>query len=484
MFRQRLPLLAALVLSVGVVPFVSAPVQAQTLTKQFTYQGFIENNGVPFTGTAGINFGLFSALTGGTHRDNLTLTNVTVTKGVFSAVVNFGDTDLFGAEIYDGRPLYLQVSADIGSGVVNFTPRQLIQAAPYALSMPNVVTKNGNVGIGSTNPTNTLDITDNETGLLALRGSSGFGSYLSLLNTSAGGDAWAFISTGASNGEGAGKLMIANQLPRLTIDTNGNVGIGTFAPSDKLTVQGSARVNGATVLNGNTKVLGTSTTVGTIRLASDDTANPTRTLDISSGSGVNLISNSDIYMLPRGGRKFLLMNTDADSGNVGIGTPDPTEKLHVNGNIRAKVIIIEGGADLAESYDVAAAGEVKPMPGMVVSIDAEHIGKMRIATSAYDRTVAGIISGADGIAPGLVLGQKGTVADGEYPIANAGRVWCYVDADAGGPVVPGDLLTTSETPGHAMKASDAARASGATMGKAMSKLESGRGLVLVLVTLQ
>jgi hypothetical protein len=98
--------------------------------------------------------------------------------------------------------------------------------------------------------------------------------------------------------------------------------------------------------------------------------------------------------------------------------------------------------------------------------------------------VAGIISGANGIQPGLTLGQKGTVADGEMPVASIGRVWCYVDADAGGPVEAGDLLTTSNTPGHAMKASDNSAANGALLGKAMSALESGRGMVFVLVSLQ
>jgi cytoskeletal protein CcmA (bactofilin family) len=367
--------------------------------------------------------------------------------------------------------------------------------------MPNVVTKNGHVGIGSTNPTNTLDITDNETGLLALRGSNAFGTWQSLLNTSAGGRAWAFISTGASNSEGAGKLMIYDQSPRLTIDTNGNVGIGTVNPNRKLDVNGSAHVEGALSVNGNTLMGGLFTvvnnanvnglittegvtSVGRIRYASEYGANPARTFDITSGGGIDLVGNSDIYMNSRGARKHILFNTDAGAGNIGIGTIDPSEKLHVNGNIRAKVIIIEGGADLAESYDVAPAGEVQPTPGMVVSIDPDHVGKLRIATSAYDRTVAGIISGADGVAPGLILGQKGTVADGEHPIANVGRVWCFVDADANGPVTPGDLLTTSKTPGHAMKVSDHSISGGAILGKAMSRLESGKGLVLVLVTLQ
>jgi hypothetical protein len=52
------------------------------------------------------------------------------------------------------------------------------------------------------------------------------------------------------------------------------------------------------------------------------------------------------------------------------------------------------------------------------------------------------------------------------------------------PIKPGDLLTTSDTPGHAMRVADHARAQGAVIGKAMSVLKEGKGMVLVLVTLQ
>ena len=85
--------------------------------------------------------------------------------------------------------------------------------------------------------------------------------------------------------------------------------------------------------------------------------------------------------------------------------------------------------------------------------------------------------------PGLTLRQKSTLADGNHPVALTGRVWCYVDADAAA-VEPGDLLTTSDVPGHAMKVTDHARAQGAIVGKAMTRLKQGRGLVLVLVSLQ
>ena len=120
---------------------------------------------------------------------------------------------------------------------------------------------------------------------------------------------------------------------------------------------------------------------------------------------------------------------------------------------------------------------------MAVSIDAEHPGKLRVADEAYDRKVAGIISGAGGVQAGIVMGQTGTIADGEHPVALAGRVYAWADASTG-PITPGDLLTTSHTPGHVMRVSNHAQAQGAMIGKAMSALESGRGLVLVLVTLQ
>jgi mannose-6-phosphate isomerase-like protein (cupin superfamily) len=68
-------------------------------------------------------------------------------------------------------------------------------------------------------------------------------------------------------------------------------------------------------------------------------------------------------------------------------------------------------------------------------------------------------------------------------VALSGRVYVWVDASKGA-IQPGDLLTTSSTPGHAMKATDAKKAQGAIIGKAMTSLKEGKGLVLVLVTLQ
>jgi len=154
------------------------------------------------------------------------------------------------------------------------------------------------------------------------------------------------------------------------------------------------------------------------------------------------------------------------------------------GRCSTDILVIRGGSDLSENFDIDSRNkDTDPEPGMVVCIDAENPGALMVSNKAYDHTVAGIISGAGGIQTGMLMGQEGSVADGDCPVALTGRVYCWVDASEN-PVRPGDLLTTSNVPGHAMKAVDFVQAHGAIIGKAMTSLESGRGLVLVLVALQ
>jgi hypothetical protein len=112
--------------------------------------------------------------------------------------------------------------------------------------------------------------------------------------------------------------------------------------------------------------------------------------------------------------------------------------------------------------------------------DRQHDGKLMPCIRAYDTAAAGIISGANGLQPGMIMKAEGQPHAGSaHPVALTGRVWCLADAAHGG-----DRLTTSPTPGHAMRVSDASRAPGAVIGKAMTELESGTGLVFVLVNLQ
>lgn len=164
------------------------------------------------------------------------------------------------------------------------------------------------------------------------------------------------------------------------------------------------------------------------------------------------------------------------------GLPAP---LYLNRAFNKKVVVpvleITGGSDLAEPFEIVAMDSIQQ--GMLVSIDPAHPGRLCIASKPYDHTVAGIISGANGLNPGLVMTQQDAVGAGRYPVALTGRVYCWANT-SNGPIQPGDLLTSSEIPGQAMKVTDHKRSQGAIVGKAMSALEGTQGLVLVLVTLQ
>jgi hypothetical protein len=108
--------------------------------------------------------------------------------------------------------------------------------------------------------------------------------------------------------------------------------------------------------------------------------------------------------------------------------------------------------------------------------------RLRQCREAYDTKVAGVLSGGGDCKPGIVLGKQASQSK-RMPLALNGKVYCKVDAQYG-TITTGDLLTTSSTPGHAMKVSDPSRASGAILGKALRPLKQGRGLIPILVALQ
>ena len=182
-----------------------------------------------------------------------------------------------------------------------------------------------------------------------------------------------------------------------------------------------------------------------------------------------------------------IIGGDGMGGEVHVGSLNPavsTVAIYNSGahrwmNLSACSITIVGGCDLAEPFPMKEETIEK---GSVVVIDVEHPGRLKRSAQAYDTRVAGIVSGANGINPGIALKQEGTLDQGEN-VALTGRVYAKADASFGA-IKPGDLLTTSDTPGHAMRVNNHARALGAILGKAMSALEKGTGLVLVLVTLQ
>jgi|GEM_PF-2210406 len=146
--------------------------------------------------------------------------------------------------------------------------------------------------------------------------------------------------------------------------------------------------------------------------------------------------------------------------------------VEVTGDIRLT------NADCAEDFDMSGTDKVEPGTVMVLGDE----GALSESQKAYDKRVAGVISGAGDYKPGIVLDKRQTPGN-RQPIALMGKVFCKVDAQYGA-IKVGDLLTTSPTPGHAMKTDDPLKAFGAVIGKALRPLEAGQGLVPILIALQ
>lgn len=103
---------------------------------------------------------------------------------------------------------------------------------------------------------------------------------------------------------------------------------------------------------------------------------------------------------------------------------------------------ITGGSDVAERF--ASVDDQPIAPGSVVVVDETHPGQLKLSNSAYDRKVVGIISGAGGVEPGLILHQAG-VLEGDLVVAITGRVYCKAEAESA-PVMPTPTPRPDATP--------------------------------------
>jgi hypothetical protein len=461
--------LALLVMTVGAA--TAAP-------QLINYQGILtDNNGNPITDRHNLTFKIYRDST-----DNIVLwseshNNLQITNGLVNVVLGY-TTDiplsLFGTA---NRWLGITVDSD-----TEMAPRTRFTSSPWsfraavadsALKAPggggawtisgdNVHSAlPGNVGIGNTDPPKKLSIGD-----ISVLGSEGMLRLQSRSPSSGSNRTWDVgIPNTASSGSGFSFCiddLNAGTEPEFMVKWNsGRVGIGTISPERKL------HVNCANVEDG-------------IRIGWGSDY-PSVFGDITHALNGGLVFNSDA-----GGGSWADMQWRTNNvtrmyltsqGNLGIGTTAPTALLEVAGTAKVQILQITG-ADVAEKFQVRGKAE----PGTVVAIDPDHAGELCIARGEYNRRVAGVISGAGDLPVGAVLGNL-PGQEKALPLALTGRVWVQCDA-SGGAIEPGDLLTTSNTPGVAMKATDPLRSPGATIGKAMTSLREGRGLVLTLVGLQ
>jgi hypothetical protein len=438
--------LRGLVVACGLCFALAGAAAAQETS--FGYQGLLTQAGGAVDGAADFNFTLWDAEADGNMVGSMVaVTDVTMNDGVFSVQLDFG------SEAFNGDPRYIETQVRHPAGDGEFTtlePRQRISSVPYAVKTRSVyATDSGNVGIGTTSPVTRLHVAAPVLNFPSIYASNGQGYAVPVSEP---------FRFGHFNA-GAGTFT-----RRMYIDTDGDTYIGDAENGGTLTIRG------ATSQGDQVRLYHGGEGSHFAAMGTDESTNfYIQTHEGGVGARGNLVLQGGFPNGPYAG------------GNVGIGTRTPQARLDVNGTVRTHVLTITGGSDIAEPFNVRGAATIEA--GMLVAIDPDHAGDLRLTQTAYDRAVAGVISGAGGINPGMTLSQDGTIADGRHPVALTGRVYCYVDADAGGAVRPGDLLTSSGTPGHAMRVSDHVQATGAIVGKAMTSLESGRGLVLVLVNL-
>jgi len=414
---------------------------AATVTQNINYQGRLtDSSGNPLTGTYSMTFKLYTVPTGGSDFWHSTQ-SVQCENGIFTVSLP--------VDHYDFRGGALWLGITVAENFLEMTPRQEIRPVPYALSLrPNSwiaatgsdyalhLVKNEDTGgaltIGSAD--------NNQEGILI--GVYGTNSRGIKLETSGTGSYGVDILTDASNGRGINITTKKPDSPGIYAETRGDNSQGFAANT-----YGNSGSHGIDVFTRG------SGSYGIKAQASGPQAHAV--WGQATGTEANgVVAYSTQWTA-------IYADTSRADQKYGLYTPD---------------YIYAGGtevpsSDIAEYIPVTEDVE----PGTVMIIGEN--GVLQVSTIAYDTRVAGIVS----THPGVSLGTKDTGNPGEEQIAIAGRVPCKVDATKT-PIHAGDLLTTSDKPGHAMKATDAKI--GTVVGKAMGTIENGTGVIEVLVMLQ
>jgi hypothetical protein len=444
----------------------------------FTYQGSLKDNLVNAAGPYDFRFTLYDAASGGAPVSGTVVRDdLGVADGLFTTELDFGASNFKGDQLW----LEVEVRQGASTGAYTVLPRQKLTPTPFAMgvSLPH------DQAFGS--PLSLFRMHNSGSGAGGEFSSSGLRGLRGITASTT-------FNAAGIRGEAVGGSGNIIGVEGVALNSSGGTGLvgrglatGAYIEGLGSTATGVYAYGGARGLYAQS--LGTGSAVVAVGQGAqkENATIVASNTEATQGMAAYLANNSSFataHVKNTGTGQVLWLERTSTSPGDFIRCVNATASqfwVDKDGVTHTRVLEILGGADLSERFDVTEEAAIEP--GTVVSIDPAHEGRLTLSREPYDRRVAGIISGAGGVQPGLLLGQKGSVADGEHPVALSGRVYCRVTA-ANGPIRPGDLLTTSAVPGHAMRVEDHARAQGAILGKAMGSLEHGEGLVLVLVGLQ
>lgn len=159
----------------------------------------------------------------------------------YSSSTYSGNNTFSGINIFNGSVELNNANNVIfgdGSGLTSLNATQIISGQLADSRLPNTVARLANANTFA----NSQTITTTNQFALTINASSTGGTWSLLRNTGTNGREWNFISTGSSNGEGPGKLLVRDGTAggvRMTFDTDGDVGIGTTSPTSRLAVTGT-----------------------------------------------------------------------------------------------------------------------------------------------------------------------------------------------------------------------------------------------------
>ncbi|MEM7092000.1 MAG: hypothetical protein AAF567_03270 [Actinomycetota bacterium] len=318
-----------------------------------------------------------------------------------------------------------------------------------------------------------------------------FNEPIELVNNA--GNRTAFLSNQTGDftvgGDGRdGDMFLLDSNGRRAIHLNGNAGkirLGTRGNEGDVAVQDSEGRD-VFIASGNhaTCYIGARGNEGDLFIRDTEGRNALQFNGHLANLRVGARNNAGEVWVNDGQGGFAIMANGAGA-QLSVGARNNAGEIFVRNAANQTTVRIDGqagdiellGADCAEDFDIRGA-PVNPGTVMVIADD----GRLTPCASAYDCRVAGVVSGAGEFAPGVRLDRQSGKA-GRQPVALVGKVAALVDARQQ-TIEIGDLLTTSDRVGHAMKANDRDRAFGATIGKALGRLDGGVGLVPVLVALQ